>query len=205
MSYVKLLFTTPLYLLAISLWIFSVTFFIAELSHAATCRAPTGAIYEASSCPDGHQEIPESPRPTEDEDSPRPTEDEDSPRPTEDRCPDGDDCDDDSDDDPEDNIVLQPGPGGPSIFSPTRLNDPTPIRSIRGFILAIAEVLLILAVPVVAFFLIYGGFLYVTARGSEDQIKKAHSTITWAIVGGLVIFGAFAIVQVIEAVVESFR
>lgn len=49
-------------------------------------------------------------------------------------------------------------------------------------------------------FIIYGGFLFLTSGGSEEQIKKAKGTISWAIVGTVIIFGAYAITYfVIEA------
>lgn len=46
-------------------------------------------------------------------------------------------------------------------------------------------------------FLIIGGYQYLTAFGSDDQIKKAHKTITWSLVGVLLAMLAFAIVQIV--------
>ena len=41
--------------------------------------------------------------------------------------------------------------------------------------------------------MIYGGFMWMTARGSEDQITKGKETIIAALIGIGVILGAFAI------------
>lgn len=42
-------------------------------------------------------------------------------------------------------------------------------------------------------FTIYGGFLYMNARGNEEQTKKATSIITQALIGLIIILAAYAI------------
>lgn len=44
-------------------------------------------------------------------------------------------------------------------------------------------------------YLVYGGFLYITAAGDEKQISKAKTILTYAIIGIVVIGLSFAIVQ----------
>ncbi|MDD5179589.1 MAG: pilin, partial [Candidatus Gracilibacteria bacterium] len=46
-------------------------------------------------------------------------------------------------------------------------------------------------------FLIIGGYQYLTAIGNDDQIKKAHKTITWSLIGVALAMLAFAIVQIV--------
>jgi len=46
-------------------------------------------------------------------------------------------------------------------------------------------------------FLILGGYQYLTAIGNDEQIKKAHKTITWSLVGVILAMLAFAIVQIV--------
>lgn len=46
-------------------------------------------------------------------------------------------------------------------------------------------------------FTIYGGFLYMNARGNEEQTKKAKSIITQNIIGIFIILGAYALVYFI--------
>ncbi|MFH1392731.1 MAG: pilin [bacterium] len=46
--------------------------------------------------------------------------------------------------------------------------------------------------------IIYGGVLYITAAGSEDQTKKAQSLLTYAVIGiavALLAFGAQALIS----------
>lgn len=50
-------------------------------------------------------------------------------------------------------------------------------------------------------FLIYGGFLYLTSGGKEQQAGKAKTVITYAIFGTVVLFAAYIIAKyVIDAV-----
>lgn len=51
---------------------------------------------------------------------------------------------------------------------------------------------------------IYGGYLYMTARGNEAQVKKGRSVLTWAIIGLIVVLAAAVIVNVVvNALVEN--
>ncbi len=47
--------------------------------------------------------------------------------------------------------------------------------------------------------LVGGGLMYVIAGGDEEKTGKAKKIITWAIVGIVVIYGAFALVSTFVA------
>ena len=57
----------------------------------------------------------------------------------------------------------------------------------------------LLGISGLAFFvlMIYGGFLWMTARGSEEQVTKAKNTIIAAIIGLVVVVSAYAITNFI--------
>ena len=57
------------------------------------------------------------------------------------------------------------------------------IRWVLGFMTLLAVV-----------FIIYGGFMWLTAGGSEDRVEKAKQIITAAVIGLIVILLAWAIV-----------
>lgn len=44
-------------------------------------------------------------------------------------------------------------------------------------------------------FIVYGGFLYITAGGNDDQLRQGKQAITGAVIGIVVIGLAFAIVE----------
>jgi hypothetical protein len=90
-------------------------------------------------------------------------------------------------------------------LSPTQLKNPIGYDDIKSFFLAILEIIIIFAVPIIVFFIIYAGFMFVTANGNAEKIKSARSAITWAIVGGLLILGAKILLDVIQATVDALK
>jgi formate-dependent nitrite reductase membrane component NrfD len=86
-----------------------------------------------------------------------------------------------------------------------QLLNPLAFDSITDLLEAILNVLIVLAVPIIVFFIIYAGFLYVTARGNAQQIQDATRALTYAVIGGVLIIGALAIATIIGNIVNEFR
>ena len=84
------------------------------------------------------------------------------------------------------------------------IENPLNVDTIGDFLEAILVIVMVLAVPVIIFFIVYAGFLYVTARGNSEQVKKATSAFTYAIIGGLIVLGALVLVTVIQNLVRAF-
>ncbi len=78
------------------------------------------------------------------------------------------------------------------------------INTIEGLLVAILNIIMILMVPVIVFFIIYAGFKYVMAQGNASQVEEATRALTYAIIGGVLILGAVAISQIIKSVVDAF-
>lgn len=93
--------------------------------------------------------------------------------------------------------------GDPPVTS-TTLKNPLKITSIEDLLIAILNILIIIAIPVIVFFIIYSGFLYVTARGNAQQIEQATRSLTYAVIGGVLIIGAVAIAEIVKNLVTSF-
>lgn len=79
------------------------------------------------------------------------------------------------------------------------LSDANPIEQtdIYGLISAVLDFIVKIGAVIVVFFIIYAGFLFVTAQGSEDKISKAKTTFLWTIIGSLVLLGAATLSSVI--------
>ena len=78
------------------------------------------------------------------------------------------------------------------------------ISTIDGLLVAILNIIMVLMVPVIVFFIIYAGFKYVMAQGNASQVEEATRALTYAIIGGVLILAAVAISQIIQSVVTSF-
>jgi hypothetical protein len=86
---------------------------------------------------------------------------------------------------------------------PVTIENPLQAKNITELFAAIIDVILVFAIPIIVFFIIYAGFLYVTARGNENTIQKAHMALLYALIGGLIILGARVLIDVVKGTVEQ--
>lgn len=56
---------------------------------------------------------------------------------------------------------------------------------------------------VVFAFLVYGGYQYITSAGNPEGAKKATSTLTWAIIGLVIILAASVIVSWLLTIIQK--
>ncbi len=85
---------------------------------------------------------------------------------------------------------------------------PTGLPSADAQTLAGTLISAALTIVGVVFFILmlYGGFLWMTARGNEDQVDRSKQIIIASMIGIIVIVGAYAITQfIITAVVNSAK
>ena len=75
------------------------------------------------------------------------------------------------------------------------------ITTIPQLMLAIVDLVFLIAVPIIVIFIIYSGFLFVTAGDNEAQVKKARFVFMWTMIGGLILLGAKVIAKAIETTV----
>ena len=100
-------------------------------------------------------------------------------------------------------VVLAQNPPIDTISLENPLKDNN-INDFDDLLEAILNILLVLAVPIIVFFIIYAGFKYVLAQGKEEELQKANRMLFWSIIGGLIILGARVIFAVIKGTVDSF-
>ncbi|MEN9920700.1 MAG: hypothetical protein RL538_593 [Candidatus Parcubacteria bacterium] len=99
--------------------------------------------------------------------------------------------------------TVQENEGGGGNIS-YALKNPLAFDSIEDFVVAILNVVIVIATPIVVLFIIFAGFKYVTARGNPGQIQEATQALTYAIIGGVLIIGAVAISKIIGNLVTAF-
>jgi len=91
------------------------------------------------------------------------------------------------------------------VTEPVKLLNPLKVDSIQGLLVAVINVVMVLMVPVIVFYIIYSGFKYVMARGNASQVEEASQSLLYSILGGVLILGAFAIASIIQNIVTSFQ
>jgi len=69
----------------------------------------------------------------------------------------------------------------------------------------LVDIILVFAIPFIVFFIIYAGFLYVTAQGNPEKIQKAHAALLYALIGGMLILGANVLLYVITNTITQIK
>lgn len=91
----------------------------------------------------------------------------------------------------------------PAAAQGVQLKNPMAVNSIQELLEALIGIIIVFATPIIIFFIVYAGFLYVTARGNEQTITQANRALLYAIIGGLLILGAFALITIITNLISA--
>jgi hypothetical protein len=105
-----------------------------------------------------------------------------------------------------------PGPGGINPAGTTGcdgtgviLCNPLGDKDIIEFLQDILDVIMVFAVPLIIFMIIYAGFLFVMDRGNNKNLEQAKRALLYAVIGGVIILGARVILEVVQGTVDAFR
>ncbi len=85
------------------------------------------------------------------------------------------------------------------------LTNPLGNKDLMTFLQDILDVIMVFAVPLIVFMIIYAGFLFVMDRGSDKNLAQAKRALLYAVIGGVIILGAQAILAVVQGTVDAFR
>ena len=78
-------------------------------------------------------------------------------------------------------------------------------NTIPKFLFSLVDLIFALAVPLIVVFIIYGGFLFITAKGRAEQIEKARYTLGWTLLGAGVLLAAKIIAEALRSTVEGLK
>lgn len=76
---------------------------------------------------------------------------------------------------------------------------------IPTFIKGILNFVLMIGVPIVTLAIIYSGFLFVTARGNPEELKKAKKTFMYTLIGAALLLGSLVIANAIQGTVDQIK
>ncbi len=79
------------------------------------------------------------------------------------------------------------------------------VSNLNNLIKKILEVVVDIGTPIAVLFIIYAGFLFVTAQGNETKITKAKNAFTWAVIGTAVLLGAWVLAVAIEGTIRNLK
>jgi hypothetical protein len=104
-------------------------------------------------------------------------------------------------------IFAQPQGGGPiePACPAGELCNPLAVDSIEDFVLAVIDVIIVFLIPVIILYIMYAGFLFVKAQGNPGEISEAKKALLTALIGGVIVLGAEAILQVVRGTIDEIR
>lgn len=84
------------------------------------------------------------------------------------------------------------------------ITNPLKFDNVLTLLTEVMRIFVQVATIIAAFFIIYSGFLFVSARGNTGQVEKAKKIFFDTIIGSIIILGAFVIIEVIDTTVKQF-
>ena len=85
-----------------------------------------------------------------------------------------------------------------------KITNPLKSKDIPEFLLKIIDVLLVFALPLIILYIMYAGYLFVTAAGNAEKVSSAKNALLWSVVGGVIVLGARLIISVIQGTITAF-
>ncbi|MEK7088603.1 MAG: hypothetical protein AAB913_00550 [Patescibacteria group bacterium] len=79
----------------------------------------------------------------------------------------------------------------------------TKTTTINDFIKILLEGAIKIGMPVITLAVIYSGFLFVSAQGKPESIKKAKDALLYTLIGAAILLGSWAIAQLIADTVKA--
>ncbi len=85
-----------------------------------------------------------------------------------------------------------------------RITNPLPnITSVGGLVQTILEGFIKIGMPFLVLAIIYCGFLFVSAQGKPEAIKKAKDALLYTLIGAAILLGSWGIAQLITSTVTE--
>ena len=71
------------------------------------------------------------------------------------------------------------------------------------FVKAALQLFVILALPVLAFFIVLAGFNFILARGNSSKLERAKMNFLYVIIGTCLVLGAWLLASLIGATISQ--
>jgi len=87
-----------------------------------------------------------------------------------------------------------------SVF---QLKDPLEIKNFCDLVKKLLNIVLAIGVPIAVLFLVWAGFRFILARGSQDGLVDAKRNFYFVIIGIAIFLGAWTLATVISATIQT--
>lgn len=95
--------------------------------------------------------------------------------------------------------------GGMAVYAEDakELENPIKAKTFAILVKDLSGIVIKVGAPLVGIFIIYAGFLFVTAGGDEKKLETAKTTFYWTIIGAVVLLGSSVLASAIVDLVEK--
>lgn len=83
------------------------------------------------------------------------------------------------------------------------LESPVKFPDMASFIAGFMKAIVMISLPILSIAIVYSGFLFVVARGSEEGLSKAKTNFFYVIVGTILVLGAWTLATLIGGTVTQ--
>jgi hypothetical protein len=98
----------------------------------------------------------------------------------------------------------QPPPTNPAP-PPIRLENPISINDIAEFLKKLIDLAIMIGIPIAVLFIIYTGFLFVSAQGRPEKLRDARRALLAVVIGVAILLGAWVIATAIKGTIDAIR
>jgi hypothetical protein len=90
-----------------------------------------------------------------------------------------------------------------SIATEKGLENPLKFDSIQGFVEGFLRAIVMIAIPLITIFIVYAGFLFISARGNSGKLNEAKNNFMYVIMGAILILSAWVLATLIGGTVRQ--
>lgn len=84
-----------------------------------------------------------------------------------------------------------------TVLAAIPVENPIEAQSVPALVNSIVRTILGMVGALALFMFVYGGMLWMTSAGNTQRIEKGKETLTWAVIGLIIIFASYAILNFI--------
>ena len=89
-----------------------------------------------------------------------------------------------------------------SVFAQGLKNPLSGIKNFEEFVSELLRAVIFIGFPIVVLFIVYSGFLFITAQGDVEKIKTAKNTFLYTIIGVAIFLGSLTLAKIIEGTIK---
>lgn len=87
--------------------------------------------------------------------------------------------------------------GGVLAQAPGEIPNPIHSNDFYDVLMGLAKFAYRIGIPVLTFFIVLAGIMFVAAQGNEEKIKKAKTMLYWTVMGAAIIMGAVTLATIV--------